>query len=303
MPDTFHFLRPAALLLAPVAVLIWWVWQRRSDPLAGWRNQLEPELLEALVDHGSSKRSHRWPVLVAWLLAVVALSGPSWKPEPSPFTEDATPLIILLKADVSMDTADPLPTRMERAHLKIRDLAAARESQPLGLIAYAGSAHLVLPPTKDTEAVAMTAAEITPEIMPVQGDRLDLAIDRAMPLMNATGGTLLVITDASTAATDRLSESYGSAGKPYVQILAITGAGVSTDGLGQVADSLNSDVIAMAADDSDIDRIVARAARTPVAVTADGGTRWQDGGYLLVPLLCVLALSPFRKEAKPEMQS
>ena len=183
MLESFHFLRPAALLLAPVVVVVWWLWQRRSDPLRGWRAQIDPELLGALADHRKSDPNRRWPVLVAWLLAVVAAAGPSWRPEPSPFSEDATPLVILLKADLSMDTPDPAPSRMERAHLKIRDLATARKGQPLGLVAYAGSAHLVLPPTRDTAAVATMATEITPDIMPEPGDRLELAIARGAALI------------------------------------------------------------------------------------------------------------------------
>ena len=126
------------------------------------------------VTHGPA----RW-LLVGWLLAVVAVAGPTWRLEPSPFADDATPLMILLKADISMETPDPAPSRLERARLKIADLAAARKGQPLGLIAYAGSAHLVLPPTRDTAVVAQMAAEISPEIMPVPGDRLDLALRKA----------------------------------------------------------------------------------------------------------------------------
>ena len=212
MFEPFHFLRPAALLLAPLAVLVWWLWQRRADPLRGWRSQVDPELLTALADESDSSNTRHWPILIAWLLTTIAIAGPSWKPEPSPFAEDASPLVILLKADVSMDTPDPTPSRIERAHLKIKDLAAARKGQPLGLIAYAGSAHLVLPPTKDTAAVATMAAEITPDIMPTPGDRLDLAIARAAELLGDGNGTLLVITDTATSATPSLAEARKAAG-------------------------------------------------------------------------------------------
>jgi Ca-activated chloride channel family protein len=39
----------------------------------------------------------------------VAVAGPTWKPEPSPFADDATPLMVLLKADSSMRQPDPAP--------------------------------------------------------------------------------------------------------------------------------------------------------------------------------------------------
>ena len=73
MFEHLHFLRPAALLLAPLLGGLWWLWQRQSDPLRGWRGQVDPELLRALVDRGDGRRRRPWLVLVAWLLAVVAL--------------------------------------------------------------------------------------------------------------------------------------------------------------------------------------------------------------------------------------
>ncbi|MFZ1834873.1 MAG: hypothetical protein WAU27_18820, partial [Pseudomonadales bacterium] len=57
LPGDFHFIRPLWLLLAPVAVALWWLWRREADPLRGWRRQLAPELLEALVV-GHSRRQH-----------------------------------------------------------------------------------------------------------------------------------------------------------------------------------------------------------------------------------------------------
>jgi len=293
MLETFHFLRPWALLLAPVAALIWWLWRRHSDPMAGWRAQIEPELLEALTDRGEADRHGPWLLLGGWLLATLALAGPSWRPEASPFAEDVTPLVVLLKTDRSMDTPDPAPSRIERAQLKIADLARAREGQPLGLIAYAGSAHLVLPPTRDTEAVADMAREITPEIMPEAGDRLDLAIAKAAERLD--GGSLLVVTDTAVSATPELSRAFNEAGRPDVQILAIAAAEASLDPLDPVSDALDAELVPLSVDDSDIDRIVASAARPPVARDADGSEIWQDDGYYLLPLVAVFALLPFRR--------
>lgn len=296
MIDSFHFLRPMLLLLLPVVALVWWAWRRRSDPLRGWRSQIEPELLDALTDRHDQGQGRHWPVLTGWILAGLALAGPSWKPEPNPFAEDATPLVILLKADLSMDLPDPEPSRLERAQLKIADLAAARPGQALGLIVYAGSAHLVLPPTKDTAVVADMAGQIRTDIMPRPGDRLDLAIAQAADLLEESGGSLLVITDRQASATDTLGEAYRKANEPFTQMLVVTAPDRSVDGVDEIAKILDTKPIAMTVDDSDVREIIDRATRPPVAKSADGEVRWQDGGYYLLPLIAMFALLPFRRE-------
>ena len=220
----FHFIRPAWLLLALLAVGLWWLWRRRSDPLRGWREQIAPELLEALVVGRESAKSGQAPwLLIAWLMAIVAIAGPTWRLEPNPFADDARPLMILLKADVSMMQPDPAPSRLERARLKIADLSAAWKGQPLGLIAYAGSAHLVLPPTRDTAIVAKMAAEISPDIMPAAGDRLDPALREAARLLaeGKQGGSILVVADAVGAEPAALAALRKDFSNP-VQFLAIT---------------------------------------------------------------------------------
>lgn len=296
--SNFHFIRPAALLLAPVAVALWWLWQRRSDPLRGWRKQVDPDLLAALTTGGESvRRAPAIITLAGWLLGVIAIAGPTWKLEPSPFADDATPLMILLKADLSMETPDPAPSRLERARLKIADLAEARKGQPLGIIAYAGSAHLVLPPTRDTRAVADMAAEISSEIMPEPGDRLDLALRRATEVLSkgGQGGVLLVIADS----VDTDLASLRSATDLPVQFLAISTPDSSQDAsLRAAAKALKAGVAALAPDGTDIAAIVREASRPPVTKAGEQGALWQEAGYWLLPLIALLFLTTFRRETQ-----
>jgi len=96
MPDNFHFIRLAWLLLAPLAVGLWWLWQRRSDPLLGWREQMAPQLLEALVVGRESAKSGnaRW-LLVAWVLTIVAQMAAEIGPEIMPTPGDRVDLALL----------------------------------------------------------------------------------------------------------------------------------------------------------------------------------------------------------------
>lgn len=306
MLDNFHFIRPVWLLLTPLAIGLWWLWQRRSDPLRGWREQIAPELLEALVVGRESGKSGsaRW-LLVAWLVAIIAIAGPTWRLEPSPFAADTTPLMILLKADVSMMQPDPAPSRLERARLKIADLGEARKGQPLGLIAYAGSAHLVLPPTRDTAIVAKMAAEIGPEIMPTPGDRLDLALQEAARVLaeGKQGGSIVVLADAVDTEPAALAGLRKEFSIP-VQFLAINSPESSqNDSLRAAAKTLGADVEQITVEDQDIAAIVRNAASAPVAKRGEQSERWQEAGYWLVPLLGVVVLVSFRREEQAGVAS
>lgn len=295
----FHFIRPTALLLLPVVLGLWGLWQRRSDPLRCWREQMRPELLNALaVGRETMKRGPALWLLTAWLLAVLALAGPTWKLEPSPFADDATPLMIVLKADVSMETPDPAPSRLGRAHLKISDLAEARKGQPLGLIAYAGSSHLVLPPTRDTAIVAQMAIEISPAIMPEPGDRLDLALREASRVLNEgkQGGSIVVMSDSVGTDLATLEALQKDLSFP-IQFLAINTPNSSqNDSLRTAARTLKATIEPISVEDNDIVAIVRGAANAPVAQQGKQDGQWHEAGYWLVPLMGVVVLRMFRRE-------
>ncbi len=295
----FHFIRPAWLLLLPLAVAAWWLWQRSSDPLRGWRAQMDPELLKALtVGRETSQRRSRLLLLITWLLAGFIVAGPTWKLEPNPLADDSVPLIILLKSDLSMDQPDPTPSRMERASLKIADLAEIRKGLKLGLIAYAGSAHLVLPPTKDTSVVAQMAAEISPAIMPSPGDRLDLALKKAGEILNAEGGggQVLVIADSVQADPATVKDARQAAGGFPVHFLAINNPDSSDmDSLRSAAKSLNAPVQELTADDTDVRAITRASARAPIRNSGEASARWQEAGYWLTPVIALMLAGSFRK--------
>ena len=295
----FHFIRPAWLLLASVAIAIWWFWRRSSEPLRGWCRQVDPDLLKAMTVKRTEYRDlFAYGVPAAWLIAVVAIAGPTWKQEPNPFAADAAPLMVLLKADDSMAPPGMSPSFLERAQLKIADLAKARKGQPLGLIAYAGSAHLVLPPTQDTSVVAEMAGNISPGIMPKPGDRLDLAIRKAAEVLAGkdSGGTLLVIADSVQADPQSVRKAHEESGSYPIQFLALE----ERNSLDSVARLVHGSVEPLSPDDRDIVSITRAADRKAVVAVAGKSPRWEESGYWLVPLLAVMVALSFRREKKAQ---
>ncbi|MCS7467361.1 VWA domain-containing protein [Stieleria sp. ICT_E10.1] len=305
----FHFIRPAWLVLIPVALALWSVRRAAGDPLRGWRGIMQPELLDALtVGQGnrSQRLSRETTVLVAWLLAVIAVAGPTWKPEPSPFVDEPLPVMVVLKASESMNQTDLMPTRMERARLKVADFGRRRTAQPLGLIAYAGSPHLVLPPTRDTTVVAGMAAEIGPEIMPKPGDDLAAALTLADNTLGAGRGVVLVFADTVAENSSTIADFREQCKRP-VFILAIARSdSPEWDALNEAARSLDAAISLITSDSSDIDRLVRQTTSASGSLaTLEDGARWEEAGWWLVPVLAAIVLGTFRREigSSPQEQA
>ena len=151
----FHFLRPWWLLVIPVFVALSWL-NRRWAIAPGWHRFIAPELLEVmLVKREASSifgpRFFAIPHILCWVLA---LAGPTWERHEGPLGDVAAPLVIALELDESMLKEDLRPTRLDHAKAKIADLLATRKGAQTALIAYAGSAHLVIPLTEDAEIFA-----------------------------------------------------------------------------------------------------------------------------------------------------
>ncbi len=195
-----------------------------------------------------------------------------------------------------MELTDLVPSRMERARLKVADFADERKGQPLGLIAYAGSAHLVLPPTRDTSVVATMAAEISPEIMPKAGDDLAAALQLAIRSLGDGGGSIVVVADTVADLDDRaVAELRSSPIAIYFLAIARTDT-PELDAINRAASALNGRVTTMTPDSEDVQTLVKQTATAPVAVAAAGeGTRWAEAGWWLVPLLTFLSLTSFRR--------
>lgn len=299
--EHFHLLRPVWLLLVPVVVLLWWLVRKRHDPLRGWRTWMDRDLLHAMTAGRNANPFYSsWRdvgLLAAWLTAVVAVAGPTWRPEPSPFADDPVPVMLVLSAGETMDQSDLAPSRMERARLKVADFAAERKGQPLGLIAYSGSAHLVLPPTRDTSVVAAMAAEISPGVMPRRGNDLAAALRLAARTLGESGGSIVVLTDTAPPGDELAWREFRNEFPWPVHLLAVVRSDTPEwDTLNRAATGLGASITQLTPDSADVMSLVRRTAKAPVPVAAAAaGIRWAEAGWWLVPLLALFSLATFRR--------
>ncbi len=294
----FHLLRPWWLLAAiPATLLAWRLWTSEKTGLA-WRGVIAPHLLPHLLT-GHEERSMFRPatvIPVAWLLAVVALAGPTWRREPAPFAEDRAALAIVLKVTPSMLSRDVQPTRLARATEKIHDLLEQRPGTKTALFAYAGSVHRVMPLTSDAGIIDSFASDLTPEVMPVEGSRAGDALDVADAMIKGSGqsGWILWIADAASSGELKSIEDAPHEDRVPVTLLAVAGDGPEMESLERGASGIGASVVPVTPDDSDIRRI-ARTTRYSAVADASGGDRWEDSGYWLVAPVALISLLWFRR--------
>jgi len=303
----FHFLRPLWLLaLLPLAALAVVHWRRRqsADAMGGI---IAPHLLRHLTVGGAGG-SRFGPFHLAALvgaLMAVALAGPTWQREPPPFADDQAALVIAIDASRSMNCIDVAPTRLERAKQKVKDLLALRPGAKTALVAYAGTAHLVLPLTEDRAILETYLEAIGTELMPEKGKRPDLALKVARDLLTRqkASGSILLLTDSVPS-----NAREGFTGKELILAVGTARGGpvrmqgglettnpappLDTDGL----KASGANVTELTADDADVRRISGRAERNLVNVEAPGeGTRWKDLGYYFVFPCLLLGMLWFRR--------
>jgi len=307
-----HFLRPWWLLALVPALLLVWAIRRQQDAARPWRGLVAPHLLPHLLTRGGPQRrlqpAHL--LLLVWLLTTLAVAGPTWRREPAPFAEDTAALVLAVKATPSMLAQDIQPSRLARAAQKIHDLLAQRPGTQTALVAYAGSAHLVLPMTRDASLIEDFTADLSPGVMPVEGDVAGQALALANQQLQQADrrGSILLVTDSVAAEQLPLLTAQRQNGGAPVHILAVAAApgvplppdsppapALDRTGMEKAARAAGASLTLVSPDASDVQRLLRHLATSIVAAQpADAGERWQDAGYWLVPIAALLALAWFR---------
>nr|WP_313407095.1 VWA domain-containing protein [Pseudomonas sp.] len=196
-----EWLRPLWLLAVPVlAWLLWRLWHRERQS-GRWQLLLPAAFHQALLKGGSGRSSKLpWLALgIAWLLAVLALLGPSWQRVEQSNQKPADPLVILLELTPQMLATDGRPNRLEQTRRKLLDLLEARRDAQTAIIVYAGSAHSLVPLSDDLATSRNLLEALKPSLMPEPGRRADLAVARALQLLDQAQlgqGRLLLIGSA-----------------------------------------------------------------------------------------------------------
>lgn len=310
--ELFHFLRPGWLWLLLPAALVTFSILRRQDPLRSWKAVIAPELLEHLAISQEEQRSRFRPVfLVAtlWLIGILSAAGPTWQKEPTPFTEDQAALFIVLKVTPDMLAEDIQPSRLIRSQQKIADLLALRPGTRTGLIAYAGSAHLVMPLTADPGIIDFFASELAPDVMPVGGDEPLQAVALARQRLHDSGlpGSVVIFADSldSSYATGLEDGQVGPGAD--IHVLAVAGGpevvpppgsppapALDEDSMRRAAKAGGGRLVLVTPDNADVKKLSKDIESSIAAAPVQEGERWKDEGWAGVVLMVLLSLGLFR---------
>ncbi len=305
----FHFLRPYWLLLIIPFLLIIKSFARRDDNLSFWRNLMSSEILAELTLKGSNNNwlSPKNFSLVIALLTSLVLAGPTWRQQPSPFTEDKSALIIALDVSKTMNQADVQPSRLLRAKQKIIDLLALRGDANTALIAYSGSAHTVMPITSDSDMIRHFLDSLDNNLMPKSGKIPQAVLPLAEQLLRPTlvPGTLLLVGDgASSETVEQFSEFFDIQAHQLV-VWAIGNTHSKNDEQSSIipmqlsqlellADKSHGRLVLMTHDKQDVN-IINRTIENNLVIVDDASRPWFDAGYYLVFGIAALFLMWFRR--------
>lgn len=318
MISDFHFLRPLWLLALVAPPIIIWMASRAGDTRNRWKGLIAPHLLDSLIVQPD--RRHRyapaWVLAALLALATLGVAGPTWKREAPPFVADTASLVIAVDLSPTMDAIDISPSRIERVKLKIDDLLAARNGARTAVVAYSGTAHLVVPLTDDAELIETYTDALATAIMPKPGKDSVAALKLADDLLkrDGTSGTIALLTDGIEPAAAAGAKQIGSA-------IVVLGIGTSEGGVVKQADGsfldsaggarltakldvdalkkfgsdTGGDVATITQDDTDIQWLVQRVRTNFVQQTATQGDRWHDLGWWLIAPAALLSALSFRR--------
>ncbi|WP_339524767.1 VWA domain-containing protein [Pseudomonas sp. EA_35y_Pfl2_R111] len=214
-----HWQRPFWLLLIPLlAILLWQLWHREKR--TGRWQALLPAAFQAALLTATGGRNSRLPWFalgLAWLLALLALLGPSWQRIEQQNPKPADPLVVLLELTPEMLASDASPNRLAQAKRKLLDLLQARQDAQTAIVVYAGSAHTLVPLSDDLSTSRNLLDALSPGIMPEPGKRADLAVTKALQLLEqgAQGNGRLLLLTSSLDETQRqaITQALGRRGE------------------------------------------------------------------------------------------
>ncbi len=303
--NEFHFIRPIFLWLF-VPMLLWIVvtlLSSRRDQ--SWQKMIASHLRPFVIQKGNE-----WVTIVmqgvfclALSFGILGLSGPTWREVEVPGQELETPLVILLDLNEGMLNTDLQPNRLERAKFKIGDFLDQQPGPRMAMVGFAGTAHTIMPLTRDYNLIRNHIDGLSPDVMPVKGSFLKGAFERARAIMDSTEapGSVLLLTDSFSDEDFQVIQDFCGTSSHKVEIL-FTRSNSDLSGeqelIIQKISSLDQLLFnQLTLDDSDVSAIAKRVSEDLIFQEEDEKKedQWQDTGLIFIIPMAFLMLFWFRR--------
>ncbi|MDR9830060.1 VWA domain-containing protein [Vibrio sp. FNV 38] len=313
------FLYPQWLwaLLPCALITVFLLYRTKNKPL------IAPHIAKAMgLEHNTNHRVLSL-LSLAWLLAIIALTGPSINGKTHPSTQANEARVVVMDMSLSMYARDVAPSRLEQARFKVNDLLNLWQDGQTGLVVYAGDAYSVAPLTRDTQTLLNHLPQLSPEIMPYPGAQADKGVEQAITMLTHagfnSGQIIMVVDDLSSSEREAIETQLD--GRWQLAILGVAtenGAPIPLPQGGMLKNSAGSTVVATSQftnmsglarsagglfipiqhDNRDVEAIAALSEFMPDTFKGDQQREiqtWQNQGYWLVIPLVLLALLMFRR--------
>jgi len=171
---------------------------RNKEKLLARFGQLE--MLHKMMP-GYSKKRAVWKsalFILTYAFLIIAMADPKIGTKLETVKRKGVDIIVALDVSLSMQAQDIAPSRLEKAKHEIAKLIDILQGDRIGLIAFAGIAHVQCPLTLDYSAAKLFLNQMDTHLIPVPGTAIGDAIKKAMKAFNQKEHkhkVLILITD------------------------------------------------------------------------------------------------------------
>ncbi len=302
MMTDLHFLRPwwflAIIPLIGFAVILW----KQTPKLHAWGDVCDSHLLDHLLQRKSQgkRTSSMMLVYISILFMIISITGPSWYKLPVATYKPIQPRVIVLDMSEHMLEQDLTPDRLSRAKFKLHDLFAQKDVGQFGLVVFTGESFVVSPLTDDGETISSLLSTLTPDIMPVGGQKLESALTEASNLFKQAGfdhGQILVLTaDSPSSESIQMAKKLAKEGF-YSSIIPIRADKKINPLFQRFTSAGEGQMLTYSSDSSDLNQWLSQSTtKEKYALSQhDDVPLWRDEGrWFLIPALLFL-LPVFRR--------
>lgn len=298
--SSLHLIRPLWLLaFIPFIFLLILVFKSNSKDNP-WIKICDEHLIKYLLVDGNKKQSilKKCLFLLPLFFIIIALTGPSWKKTQVSAIKTFEPYVIVLDMSEEMFHSDLSPSRFKRAKFKLKELLHTSENIHFAMIVYTKEPFVVSPLTEDANTILQLMDALTDDIMPVQGQRLDLALINAQELIEQAGfdkGNVLVLT-ASAPGKQAIDEAQKLAlNNIFTSIMPVVKPPFDSQAFMQFAKAGKGRLLTFTDNNKEIKNFIQSPKNQFEKEASSHVLIWEDEGiWFLIPALFLL-LPAFRR--------